>query len=305
MRRHLAVLIVAASVFVGSGPRASGQFVDQGNSPAENLRQRGARRPGLMVQAGIARHGQGPEISAQAPPDLNYRVTLLSDFFNNFLSQLQTVISLLPAILSAGPQVPGVGGPAQGGRGINDLVMTEIAHNGNVVFVELLSRAALRISLAGWHFADGNGVSPALPQIVLERNESVVVQLGGETQDPLADIILGFRVQSLSAGELALYDFSQISGGLLPVEDPNLIMDYVQWNSDTQGLDRNPPLESVAASSNLWTSVDAIRSSLANTSFRLNSDAEARTSTASRDFTFVSFGENTLGTPESQLASGG
>ena len=277
---------------------ATAQFVDQGNSPAENVRQRGARRPGLMVQAGIADHVVGPEITARQDPDPEYRINLLTELITNVLAQLRLIIGFLPTLLDGGTGTPGGGG----GGGVDTLVITELAHNGDVALVELVSRSPLRLSLDGWHFADEGGVSRSLPPIVLERNQSVVIQLGIEDQDPLADAVMDFRVQSLSAGELALYNFSQSTGGLLPIEDSRLMIDYIQWNSDDR--DRDPELEAVATEANLWSGVDAIRSSLANTSFRLSAAAEGRTSSSSREFIVVPFEENTLGTPESQLTTG-
>ena len=301
MRRLIVLSILSVSALLGSSSITTAQFVDQGNGPAANVRQRGARRPGLMVQAGIANYLARPVPTARESPDLNYRVNLLTELITNVLAQLRLVIGFLPTFLDGGSGLPG--GGSFGGGGVDTLVITEIGHNGSVVFVELLSRAPLRFSLSGWHFADESGVSPSLPPIVLERNESVVIQLGGEVQDPLADTILGFRVQSLSAGELALYDFSQSTGGLLPIENSRLMVDYVQWNNDDR--DRDPPLEDIAVDANLWSGVDAIRSSLSNMSFRLTAGAEGRTSSSSREFIVVSFGENTLGTPESQLTPGG
>ena len=299
MRRMFVLSILSLSALLGSASIATGQFIAGGNGPGANVRERQNRQPGMMVRAGIARHVLGPDITARESPDPEYRLTLLNELISNVLAQLNLLIGFLPTLLDGGSGLPGGGG----GGGVNTLVITEIAHNGTVVFVELLSRAPLRFSLSGWHFAEESGVSPSLPPIVLERNESVVIQLGGEVQDPLADAILGFRVQSLSAGELALYDFSESTGGLLPIEDSRLMVDYVQWNSDDR--DRDPPLEEFATEANLWSGVDAIRFSLSNMSFRLTAGAEGRSSSSSREFIVVPFGENTLGTPESQSTPGG
>lgn len=301
MRRMIVLSILSVLALVGSASIATAQFIDPGNGPAENVRQRGARRPGLMVQAGIANHVAGPEITASESPDPNFRVRLLTELLTNVLAQLRLVIGFLPTLLDGGSGLPG--GGSIGGGGVDTLIITEIAHNGDVALVELVSRSPLRLSLDGWHFADEGGVSRSLPPIVLERNESVVIQLGIEDQDPLADALLDFRIQSLSAGELALYDFSQSTGGLLPIEDSRLMVDYVQWNSDDR--DRDPPLEAIATDANLWSGVDAIRFSLSNMSFRLTASAEGRTSSSSREFIVVPFAENTLGTPESQLTPGG
>ncbi len=283
---------------------ADAQFVDPGGSPTENVANRGAARPGLRVQAGIASHRFGPEITQTATPDPEYRVVLLEELLRNLFAQLNVFIELLPGIIDGGgtPGPPGPGGG--GGAGVNDMVITELAHNGNVAFVELLNRSPLRMSLDGWVFSDGSLVSPSLPSLEIERNTTIVVQLGGDTQSPEADFLMGFRLQNLPAGELALFDFSQVSEGLLPIENPDLMIDYIQWNDEDR--ERDPPLEQVAARANLWTSIDAIPSSLAATSFRLAASAESRDSTSSGDFIVVDFGDNTLGAPESQQpASGG
>jgi len=287
----LAAMFVAASWPVGLP--ASAQVADPGGSPVENLRNRGAHRPGLRVQAGIARHNQGPDISDPGPADPEYRIAALDELLRNLFAQLNVLIDFLPSILDPGT-TPGGGG----GGGVNDLVMTELAHNGDVAFVELLNRSPLRLSLEGWVFSDGTTVSPSLPPLQIERDETIVVQLGGDSQSDLADFVMGFRLQNLPAGELALYDFSGVSAGLLPIENANLMIDYIQWNNEDR--ERDPPLEVVAAQANLWTAIDAIPVALTNQSFRLNATAESRDSTSSSDFTVVDFSANTLGTPESQ-----
>lgn len=266
-----------------------------GNSPAENVAQRGAVRPGLRVQQGLARHRTGPEISRQAQPDPEYRINLANELFRNLFAQLSALINLIPDIIDGGTTPP----PGGGGGGVNDIVMTEIAQNGTVAFVELLNRSPIRTSLSGFRFSDGTMVSPALPPLEIERNVTLVVQLGGETQNPLADILLGFRVQSVNAGELALYDFTGVTGDVLPIENADFMVDYVQW-SDTN-LDRDTALEVIASEANLWTTVDFIRSSLQNMTFELNANAEGRQSSSSNDFTLGAFEDNSLGIPGSQM----
>lgn len=275
---------------------AQAQYVDPGGSPTENVANRGASRPGLRVQAGIASHRFGPEITQSASPDPEYRVILLEELIRNLFAQLNVLIDFLPDLIGGGttPGTPGGGGSA----GINDIVMTELAHDGNVAYVELLNRSPLRMSLDGWVFSDGDLISPSLPPLEIERNDTLVVQFGGDVQNPDANFIIGFRLQALPAGELALYDFSGVSPGLQPLENSNLMIDYIQWNNEDQ--ERDPDLETIASQANLWTAIDAIPSSLTNTSFRLAAAAESRDGTSSGDFIVVDFSSNTLGVPESQ-----
>ncbi|MCH7526413.1 MAG: hypothetical protein IID39_03155 [Planctomycetes bacterium] len=263
-----------------------------GSSPGANLRSFRDRQPGDWVQRGIANHILGPNIVEVGRPDIPVRQLILVDLFRNLFAQLGALTQFIPALFQPGEQVPL---DASGG-GVNNIVMTEIAHDGNVVFVELLSRSPIQFRLDGWRFADGIGVSPPLPVIELDRNAVLVVQLGGETQSPSADLLLGFRVQSIATGELALYDFSTVTDGSLPIDDPAFMMDYIQWDNRQRDL----PLEVVAQSANLWTSIDFVNASLANSSFRLAAAAEGRERTSSRDILVVSFAENTLGIPESQ-----
>lgn len=289
-------------LWLAGATEVAAQLEGAGNSPAENVANRAARSPGRLVQQGIARHQFGPEITRIGTPDIPVRQLVLAELITNLLAQINSFIGLIPTFLADQPATPGPtpgggGGVAVGG--VDDVVMTEVAHDGNVVFVELLSRSPIQIRLQGWHFSDGSSVSPSLPVIELDPNASIVVQLGSETQSPLADLLLGFRVLDITSGELALYNFAGVSEGLLPIEDAGFMVDYIQWNNDPT-TNRNPPLESVAAAANLWTPVDAIPSSLANMSFRLAADAEGRTTTASRDFIIVEFSQNTLGVPESQ-----
>lgn len=303
MHKRTAILALWLLALVGpmALQQAFAQGADPGASPMENLRARGAHRPGLWVQQGIARHQFGPEVSRSATPDPEYRLAILDELLRNLFAQLNALVRFVPGLLDPGTDTPGI--VIGGGGGVNDVVITEIAHDGNVAYVELLNRSPLRLPLDGWVLAYGDLISPSLPPLELERNMSLVIQLGGDTQHPLADFVMGFRLQSVDAGELALYDFSHVSAGLLPIENPDLMIDYIQWNNEDR--ERDPPLESVAAAANLWTSIDAIPVSLANSSFRLDAGAEGGDSTSSRDFTVVDFaGGNTLGTPESQLTPG-
>jgi hypothetical protein len=273
----------------------AGSIIDDAG-PGANLRSFRSRRPGLWVLRGISNHIEGPNITAIGPPDIPLKQLLLVELFNNLFAQLDGLIQFLPRLLDPTPGQPDPGGGGSVGR-TDDIVMTEVAHNGDVVLVELLSRSPIEVRLDGWRFADGIGVSPPLPVIELDRNASIVVQLGGETQSPLADFLIGFRLQSITAGELALYDFSRITDGSLPVDDPDLMKDYIQWDNE----ERDPPLEVIAQAANLWTSIEFINASLASSSFRLAADAEAQDGTSARDFIVVPFAENTLGVPESQL----
>lgn len=303
LRKSITVWMILVAALSGGVPRVSAQFLDSGNSPAENVRNRGSRSPGIMVQAGIANHSNGPEISQQAPPQLNLRENLLVVLIQNLLATLSGLVSLLPTLF-VGPNVP----PSAGGGGgttvgLDDVVMTEIAHDGNVAFVELLNRGPIQQRLNGWRFHDGNGLSPALPVVELDRNVSIVVQLGGETQSPAADVLLGWRVQSLAAGELALYNFSQVTGDTFPIDDATLMIDYVQWNNDN--VERDPPLEPVAVQASLWSEIDFIQASLSGMTFRLDAGSEARNTTSSRDFMVLPFDQNSLGVPESQLPADG
>lgn len=265
-----------------------------GSSPGANLRTFRDRRPGDWVQRGIANHILGPNIVDVGRPDIPVRQLVLVDLFRNLFAQLDALVQFLPRLV-APTGLPPISGGSIGQ--IDDIVMTEIAHDGDVVLVELLSRSPIEVRLDGWRFADGTGVSPPLPVIELDRNATIVIQLGGDTQNPLADLLLGFRLQSIPTGELALYDFSRVTDGSLPVDDPNLMIDYIQWDNE----ERDPPLEVIAQSANLWSSVDFINAPLTNSSFRLAADAEAQDGTNSRDFIVVPFVENTLGVPESQF----
>lgn len=270
-------------------------------SPAENVANRGGRRPGLMVSAGIAEHRFGPEITRPADSDPEDRLVenLIITFLRNLFATLSGLIPFLPTLLSAPGTIPPPS--TGGGGGLDDIVMTEIAQDGGVVLVELLNRGPIETRIDGWRLADGLNVSPALPVIELDRNASVVIQLGGETQSALADLLIGFRILSVNSGELALYDFSNVPDGETPTDDANLMIDYVQWNDDDR--ERDPPLEAVAVSANLWSEIDFIPAQLANTTFRLQSSAEGRTTTSSRDFLIRPFTDNTLGVPESQFVA--
>ncbi len=298
--------IVALLGFLAcSTPGALAQFVDPGNSPGENTSSPGARRPGLLVQAGIVRHQQGPEITDPAIPDPNFRRILLNDLLQNIFAQLNVLIPILPGVLFPQDGAGGGDGGAGGGGGnvggnvnlaLDDVVMTEIAHNGNVAFVELLNITGVQISVEGFRFSDGINTSPALPSILMFRDETIVVQLAGETQSEMADIFLQYRLQSVNSGELALYNFRNAADGAFPIDDPNAMLDYVQWNNDIQ--QQNLPLEATASAANLWSTVDFVQSSLTNMSFRLNADAERRNNTRSQDIVVVPFAENTLGSAE-------
>ena len=295
--------ILSAFVFAGAAICSSpawGQFADPGGSPSENLRNRGAMRPGIRVREGIAQHTFGPEITQQVRPGPQYGLELQNEFFRNFFASLTALVNLLPQILNpgdGGPSVPG------GGGSINDVVMTELSHDGNVAFVELLNRSPIRISLAGFAFSDGRLVSPRLPPFEIERDVTFVVQFGGDRQADEADVLLGFRLQSIPNGELALYDFSGLSAGEMPIEDADRMIDYIQWNDDDQ--QRDPTLESIASAASLWSTVDAIPASLSNRTFRLTANAEGRQNTTSGDFIVNDFSQNTLGLPESLLSLGG
>ena len=253
-----------------------------------------------MVSAGIAEHRFGPDITRPADSDPEDRVVenLIITFLRNLFATLSGLIPFLPTLLpDSGTSLP----PSTGGGGLDDIVMTEIAQDGLVVLVELLNRGPIETRIDGWRFADGLNVSPSLPVIELDRNASVVIQLGGETQSSLADLLLGFRILSVNSGELALYDFSSAADGTTPTDDASLMIDYVQWNDDDQ--ERDPPLEAVAVRANLWSEIDFIQAPLANITFRLESDAEGRTTTSSRDFLITLFANNTLGVPESQFVA--
>ncbi len=301
MRKTITGWMIITTALFGGLPRASAQFVDQGNSPAENVTTRGARAPGALVRAGIALHTSGPEISNQAEPDLNLRQNILIDLIQNLFATLSGLVFFLPTLFQPGADPPAVGGGGGGGSGIglDDIVMTEVAHDGNVVFVELLNRGPIEQRIEGWRFHDGINLSPALPVIELDRNATIVVQLGSETQSPVADILLGFRVQSVVSGELALYNFSSVTGDTFPIDDSGFLIDYVQWDDDNE--ERDPPLESVAVQASLWGEIDFIQSTLSTTSFRLEADAESRNTSSARDFLVVPFAENSLGLPESQF----
>jgi hypothetical protein len=301
-------IIIAAAVWLCGASGATAQFLDSGGGPAENNGNRGSRAPGILVREGITNFLQGPEITRPEPVKPNYRLLLTDELLRNVFAQLNVLISLLPTVLQPGNVVPPPGGNIGGGGGnfgggqIGQLVMTEIAHNGSVAFVELLNLSGVQTRINGFRFADGSSVSPALPQIELDLNDTIVIQLGGETQNSLADVLLGFRVQSVNVGELALYNFQSAPEGELPTEDSSFMIDYIQWNNDPR-QDPTPPLESVASQANLWTSIDFINTSLSGMSFRLNADAERRINTGSRDFDIVPFAENTLRTAESQRAA--
>lgn len=284
-------------VVLFAGTSAFGQFVDDGAGPGQNAGRPGFRSPGILVQNGIVSFNQGPEITQPDENDPDLRLEVINEFFRNIFAQLNVLINLLPTLLNPGTGIPGGGG---GGGQVDQIVMTEIAHNGNVVFVELLNLSGIQTRLNGFRFSDGDTVSPPLPQIELDRDDSIVVQLGGETQNSLADFIIGFRVQSLSTGELALYNFDGLDGDAFPIEDSSFITDYIQWNNDPTD-DRDPTLEAVATQANLWNSVDTIPSSLSSNTFRLAADAERRDGTRSADITVLPFSDNTLGTPESQF----
>ncbi len=274
----------------------SAQSLELGGQPGENVGRPGVRAPGLLVESGIVRFNQGFDAqAAENDPDL--RLEIINEFFRNVFAQLNVLIQLLPGLINPDPGNPGDGG---GGGLIDQIVMTEVAHDGNVVFVELLNLTGIQTRLNGFRFSDGDAVSPSLPQIELDRDDSIVVQLGGDTQSPIADFIIGFRVQSLQTGELGLYSFRSVTGDTFPIENADFMVDYLQWNNDPMD-DRNPPLEAVAAQANLWTTVDTIPTSLTSNSFRLAANAERRQGTRSNDITVVPFAENTLGTPESQL----
>ncbi len=303
MRLRVAIIPVLLFTLLLVPPQAIAQQqqIDPGNSPAENVRSRGARRPGLMVQAGIARRQNGPDVTLTEPPRPEYRLTFVNELLRNLFSQLNVLIGLLPNILNQSTPAPGfIGGGGTGGvvgaSGVSDVVMTEVAHNGNVVFVELLNLGPLRVRFDGWVFASEDSVSRSLPPLSLELNESLVIQLGGERQNSVADALIDFRIQSVTAGELAIYDFSGVADGLIPIEDSNLMVDYIQWNDDPL-RQRDPPLEPIAVSANLWNAIDAVPSSLANMTFMLDSGARRRDSTSSNDITIAPFDSNTLGTP--------
>ncbi len=294
MRKRAMTLLVVLVAATG----ASAQFVDDGAGPGQNAGRPGFRSPGILVQNGIVAFNQGSDITEPEENDPDLRLEIINEFFRNIFAQLNILINLLPNLINPDPTAPIGGG---GGGGIDQIVMTEVAHNGTVVFVELLNLSGVETRLNGFRFSDGDAVSPPLPQIELDRDDSIVVQLGGETQSTFADFIVGFRVQSLATGELALYNFDGVEGGTFPIDDDNFIIDYIQWNNDPTD-DRDPPLEAVATQANLWISVDTIPSSLTSSSFRLAGDAERRDGTRSGDITIVPFAENTLGTPESQLS---
>jgi hypothetical protein len=297
---HCLIALIAVFTLLSLTPGAGAQFVDPGNSPGENVGSPGARRPGLLVQAGIGRYQEGPEITRPAPMDPEFRLNLLNDLLRNIFAQLNVLIPFLPDFLNPDGDGGGGGGGGGGGTGgFDDVVITEIAHDGNVVFVELLNQTGIELRLDGFRFSDGIATTPALPGVELLRNETHVVQLGGDTQSEMADTFLLFRVQSINSGELAIYNFRSITDGAFPLDDPNFMIDYIQWSDDDQ--DRDPPLESTAVAANLWSSIDFIPMSLANNAFRLNANAETRDNSRSLDFTLVPFADNTLGTPESQL----
>ncbi|NOS99380.1 MAG: lamin tail domain-containing protein [Phycisphaerales bacterium] len=292
MRTGLAATIIACVVLAASWPGRA-QVIDGGNSPHENLQNRGSRSPGLLVRAGIDRHRSGPEIT-QSDPDPHYRLVLINELLQNVFAQLAGLVQ----IILRGDTDPIDGG----GGGVNDVVITELSSNGDVAFVELFNRGALRIGLDGWVFADADDhVSDPLDFVRLERGETVVIQFGGDSRDDAAQVLSPFRLRSLSAGELALYDFSGLPDGSDPVENldnADLMIDYLQWNDEDQ--ERDPPLEAFAASASLWNRIDEILSPLADATFRLKASAEGRDSTGSDDFLTGPFNADTLGMPESQ-----
>ncbi len=311
MHKFMSIVLALILTVTSFAPRAHAQFVDNGNTPAQNVRNRGARSPGLLVRAGIANRAQGGNITQAAPPDLNLRVNLLTELIRNIFATLAGLVPFLPTLFDnptdpvGGGNTGGGGGVAGGdtglggGVGLDDVVITEVAHNGNVVLVELLNRGPIQQRIDGWRFHDGINVSPPLPVIELDRLATIVVQLGGETPVVGADAFLPYRVQSIASGELALYNFSP-DEDVLPIEDSSRLIDYIQWNDTT--LERDPPLENVAVSANLWGEIDFIPSSLANMTFQLDGAAEPRMTTSSQDITIAPFSENTLGTAGSALA---
>lgn len=297
--RSLSWALILLVTLGALAPHGAAQIIDPGNNPHENVANRGIRAPGAVVRAGIASAINGPEITQPAPPEIRLRENLLVDLIQNLLATLAGIVPLIPSDGDGNPP-PNDGGSGSGD--VRNIVMTEIANDGNVTFVELLNRGPIQVRLTGLRFSDGMQVSPSLPVVELDRNATLVVQLGGETQRDFADLLLGFRIQSLSAGELALYDFSRDLTEPFMVEDSTLMIDYLEWSNAT--LEPDPPLESVAVSANLWNGIDFVPTTLSNMSFRLAADAESRRSTGSRDYMVVAFDENTLGTPESQLTTG-
>ncbi len=312
MRKWIITWMVGVMALGTGSPTAMAQFVDQGNAPAENVRNRGARSPGQMVRAGIAAHAQGSEITDTEPPDVRLQQTILVTLFENLLALLAGLVSFLPTALAPDPTPPasGDGGTGGGTGGIgsvssvgdsidNSIVMTEVAHNGSAVLVELLNRGPILLQLGGLRFHDGVNLSGPLSEILLDRNETKVIQLGGDARSTLADETLTFfRVQSVFNGELALFDFSQTSGDSLPIDDPDLMIDYVQWSTATQESD--PPLEDTAVRAGLWNEILFVPSTLANMSFRLEASAESRRTTNATDIIVGPFADHTLGFPESQ-----
>ncbi len=299
MRKWLVAWMVMLASFGGGIPGAAAQFVDQGNSPAENVRNRGARAPGLMVRAGIARHLQGPEITAQED-DPRLRENLLIELIEGFFNLLAGLVLSLPSLLSADTATDTAGGTVITG-GVTNIVISELAHDGSLVFVELFNRSPFEIRLDGWRFHDGNNISPPL-ELKMDPDETKVFQFGGEDQRPFANFIIGFRdFVSGSNGELALYDFSGVTDESQfdqASADADLMIDYLQWNDDNR--DRDQALEGIAADAGLWSAFDSIRAPLTATTFRLEAGAEGTKTNTRSHYQVGAFDSNhTLGFPES------
>lgn len=280
LRKTIAVLgiVLIVTMTLGGPYPAMAQETNQGVSQNARGSAVASRSPGLRIRAALG----GPQITqsreeAETPTRLQgIYINIINAVFVGF----NQLIPFLPELF------PEAGGPA----GIDDLVITEIANDGTNTFVEIFSPGAVRIELDNWAFCIAEQCTEPgeLVGRVMEQNDVIVMQLGGQFDGALANGVVTLQI-SPTIGELALHDFTGATG-----RDPTdqvAMVDYLQWGDIFQSFG----LEDTASAAGLWIIGTSIESSLVNNSFQLDRD---RASTGGRadDYIVVPFSQQTLGT---------
>lgn len=292
MQRLLMVMLLAAAgcgLFAGSGA-ATAQESETG-SKAVNRNARGpavaGRRPGLWVQRGLS----GPEIT-QTPEERDEPSRLQSvyiDLLTTLFTALNELIPLLPDLFEGQDGVAGV-----------DLVITEIANDGENTFIEVFYPNGPRLELDPWGFCGSEDCTGGLELAgrVMEQGDFLVLQLDGNLDNEVAQGVLSLQVGT-SADEIAVYDFTGV--GERDPGDEVAMASYIRWGDPLQPL----PLQDTAIAAGQWPQRNSIEANLRNSSFQLASGRSLGRNAEA--YIVVPFDQNSLGqaTPSNLEPGGG
>lgn len=275
------LLLIMTLAAVGLLPsKTNAQTTEEGsqgswrNAKAANVAQ---RSPGLRIRAAV----DGPEITqTQEQKDAPSRLQqMYIDIINVLFVGLNQLIPLLPELF------PGNEGPV----GIGELVITEVANDGNNSFIEVYNPSGVRIELDDWAFCQSNGCTSQneLAGRVMEAGDILVFQLDGQLNGELANGVITIQVGT-TADDIGVYDFTGASARD-PLDSVAMI-DYLQWGDIFQSFG----LEDTAIAAGLWVANTSITEDLEEQSFQLRSGALQIGGNA-MDYIVVPFSQNSLG----------